>query len=451
MDWKDKKVLVFGTGISGIGACELLESKGACVILYDGNRKLGEDAVRMKLSSSSRAEIVIGDISDEKLQTVALAILSPGVPVDLPLVQRMRDCGIRIWGEVELAYESGKGDVLAITGTNGKTTTTSLLGEIMKRHQKSVFVVGNIGNPYTEAAPEMQDDSVTVAEISSFQLETIDKFHPKVSAILNITPDHLNRHHTMEEYIRVKEQITKNQTPEDTCVLNYEDGVLRKFGDILKTKVLFFSSVRKLDRGLYLDGGRIVCRDDAGVQEICRTDELNIVGAHNYENVMAAAAMALAYGVPIEEIRETVKSFQAVEHRIEFVTEKNGVVYYNDSKGTNPDAAIKGIQAMNRPTLLIGGGYDKGSDFTEWIQAFGGRVKYLVLLGETKEKIAQTARRCGFDRIILTESLEEAVTVCAQNADSGDAVLLSPACASWDMFQSYEVRGRRFKELVRGL
>ena len=451
MNWKDKTVLVFGTGISGIGACELLESRGAKVILFDGNRKIGEDEVRMKLPSSSRAEIVIGDISDEMLQTVALAVLSPGVPTDLPVVERMRTAGIRIWGEVELAYENGKGDVLAITGTNGKTTTTSLLGEIMKHHQESVFVVGNIGNPYTEAVSRMQDDSVTVAEISSFQLETIDQFHPKVSAILNITPDHMNRHHTMEEYIRVKELITSNQTAEDTCVLNYEDSVLREFGGTLQTKVLFFSSVRKLDRGLYLDGSSIVFRDEEGVQEICRTDELHIVGAHNYENVMAAAAMALAYGVPVEEIRAAVKRFQAVEHRIEFVTEKNGVVYYNDSKGTNPDAAIKGIQAMDRPTLLIGGGYDKGSDFTEWIQAFEGRVKYLVLLGQTKEKIAETARRCGFDRIILTESLEEAVAVCAQNAESGDAVLLSPACASWDMFKSYEVRGRRFKELVRNL
>lgn len=451
MNWKDKKVLVFGTGISGIGACELLESKGADVILFDGNQKLSEDEIHMKLSADSRAKVIIGDISDEELKTVTLAVLSPGVPTDLPIVQKMRSMGICIWGEVELAFESGKGDVLAITGTNGKTTTTSLLGEIMKRHQKNVFVVGNIGNPYTEAAPKMRDDSITVAEISSFQLETIDAFHPKVSAILNITPDHLNRHHTMEEYIRVKELITKNQTFSDTCVLNYEDAVLRAFGDTLKTKVLFFSSARKLDRGFYLEGDTIVCNDGECVQEICRTGELNIVGIHNYENVMAAAAMALAYGVPLEEIREAVKGFQAVEHRIEFVTEKNGVIYYNDSKGTNPDAAIKGIQAMDRPTLLIGGGYDKGSDYTEWIQAFEGKVKYLVLLGATKEKIAETARRCGFDRIIMTESLEEAVSVCAQNAESGDAVLLSPACASWDMFKSYEVRGRRFKELVRNL
>ena len=363
----------------------------------------------------------------------------------------MKAAGIRIWGEVELAYENAKGDVLAITGTNGKTTTTSLLGEIMKCWTESVYVVGNIGNPYTQAAPKMTEESVTVAEISSFQLETIDQFHPKVSAILNITPDHLNRHHTMEEYIRVKELITKNQTSEDTCVLNYEDPILRAFGENLQIRVLFFSSERKLKQGLYLEDETIWYADESQKLAICKTQDLNIVGKHNYENVMAAAGMALSYGVPLEKIQEAVKAFQAVEHRIEFVTEKSGVVYYNDSKGTNPDAAIKGIQAMSRPTLLIGGGYDKGSDYTEWIQSFDGKVKYLVLLGVTKEKIAETARKCGFDNIIMTESLEEAVKVCAENAESGDAVLLSPACASWDMFPSYEVRGRRFKELVRNL
>lgn len=451
MDFKDKKVLVFGSGISGIGACELLEKSGATVILFDGNEKLHKEAIRMKLPSASKAQILIGQISDEQLKELDLVVLSPGVPTDLPVVEKMKAAGIRIWGEVELAYENAKGDVLAITGTNGKTTTTSLLGEIMKCWKESVYVVGNIGNPYTQAAPKMTEESVTVAEISSFQLETIDQFHPKVSAILNITPDHLNRHHTMEEYIRVKELITKNQTSEDTCVLNYEDPILRAFGENLQIRVLFFSSERKLKQGLYLEDETIWYADESQKLAICKTQDLNIVGKHNYENVMAAAGMALSYGVPLEKIQEAVKAFQAVEHRIEFVTEKSGVVYYNDSKGTNPDAAIKGIQAMSRPTLLIGGGYDKGSDYTEWIQSFDGKVKYLVLLGVTKEKIAETARKCGFDNIIMTESLEEAVKVCAENAESGDAVLLSPACASWDMFPSYEVRGRRFKELVRNL
>ncbi|TGY00669.1 UDP-N-acetylmuramoyl-L-alanine--D-glutamate ligase [Hominisplanchenecus murintestinalis] len=451
MELKDKKVLVFGTGLSGIGAAALLYKKGAEPVIYDGNVKTEPEQVKEKLGKDIPARILIGNLPEEVLDELDLAVLSPGVPIDIPAVNMLRDRGIPIWGEVELAYANSKGNVLAITGTNGKTTTTSLLGEIMSLHQESVFVVGNIGTPYTGVALETDEESVTVAEISSFQLETIDTFRPKVSAILNITPDHLNRHHTMEEYIRVKESIAKNQGEEDTCVLNYEDEALREFGKTLKCQVLFFSSLRTLEQGIYLEEGRITYRNGEKKTVICHVSELNLPGRHNYENVMAAAGMALSYGVPAEEICMAVKQFQAVEHRIEYVTEKNGVVYYNDSKGTNPDAAIKGIQAMDRPTLLIGGGYDKESSYDEWILSFDGKVKYLVLLGETREKIARAARTCGFDNILFADTLEEAVKICAERAESGDAVLLSPACASWDMFPSYEVRGRKFKEYVRNL
>ena len=451
MELKDKKVLVFGTGLSGIGAAALLYKKGAEPVIYDGNVKTEPEQVKEKLGKDIPARILIGDLPEEVLDELDLAVLSPGVPIDIPAVNMLRDRGIPIWGEVELAYANSKGNVLAITGTNGKTTTTSLLGEIMSLHQESVFVVGNIGTPYTGVALETDEESVTVAEISSFQLETIDTFRPKVSAILNITPDHLNRHHTMEEYIRVKESIAKNQGEEDTCVLNYEDEALREFGKTLKCQVLFFSSLRTLEQGIYLEEGRITYRNGEKKTVICHVSELNLPGRHNYENVMAAAGMALSYGVPAEEICMAVKQFQAVEHRIEYVTEKNGVVYYNDSKGTNPDAAIKGIQAMDRPTFLIGGGYDKESSYDEWILSFDGKVKYLVLLGETREKIARAARTCGFDNILFADTLEEAVKICAERAESGDAVLLSPACASWDMFPSYEVRGEKFKEIVNSL
>ena len=297
----------------------------------------------------------------------------------------------------------------------------------------------------------MTDKTISVAEISSFQLETIEKFHPRVSAILNITPDHLNRHHTMEEYIRVKERITENQGPDDTCVLNYEDKILREFAENLTCRVLFFSSQRTLERGIYLKDGRIEYCDGTHTVTVCGVKELKLLGVHNYENVMAAVGMALAYGIPLSEIQYAVRRFEAVEHRIEYVTEKNGVVYYNDSKGTNPDAAIKGIEAMDRPTLLIGGGYDKNSSYEEWIGAFGGKVRYLVLIGQTKEKIAEAARKCGFFNIIMAETLEEAVHICAEKAKPGDAVLLSPACASWGMFPNYEVRGRMFKEIVNKL
>ena len=451
MELKGKKVLVFGAGISGIGAARLLLDASAEVILYDGNKDLSEADIRNRLPEDQGLTVILGSLEREIIDTLDLVVLSPGVPTDLPVVEEFKKSGILLWGEVELAWECGKGDVLAITGTNGKTTTTSLLGEIIAAWKDETYVVGNIGNPYTEAAPKMTEDAVTVAEISSFQLETIDTFAPKVSAILNITPDHLNRHHTMEEYIRVKELITKNQGPEDTCVLNYEDDILRDFGRTLQTKVLYFSSLHKLKEGMYLDGGRICYSDGKRETEICSVRELNLPGRHNHENVMAASAMALAYGVPLSIIRRVVKEFKAVEHRIEYVTEKHGVVYYNDSKGTNPDAAIKGIQAMDRPTLLIGGKYDKDSSYKEWIESFDGKVKYLVLIGQTKDKIAEAARECGFHNIILAETLEEAVQICADRAQSGDAVLLSPACASWGMFPNYEVRGRRFKELVHQL
>ena len=448
MNLQNKNVLVFGTGISGIAAAGLLENKGAHPVLFDGNAELEEQAIRAKLPEGSRAEILLGDLTEEQIRSLDLVVLSPGVPTDLPLVNRLREAGLKIWGEIELAYECSRGDVLAITGTNGKTTTTSLLGAIMQHAKESAFIVGNIGIPYTQIVEETKESSVTVAEISSFQLETIEQFRPKVSAILNITPDHLNRHHTMEEYIRVKELITKNQTEEDTCVLNYEDEVLREFGKTLKCQVIFFSSLRTLEKGIYLNGEMIEYNDGSSTMTICSVKELNLPGRHNYENVCAAVAMALAYGISLEDIRYVLVRFKAVEHRIEYVTGVNGVVYYNDSKGTNPDAAIKGIQAMDRPTLLIGGGYDKNSSYEEWINAFDGKVRYLVLLGQTKEKIAEAAKRCGFEHVIMTESLEEAVAFCAEHAEPGDAVLLSPACASWGMFPNYEVRGKRFKELV---
>ena len=447
----EKKVLVFGTGISGIGAAKLLEKVQAEVILYDGNEKLCKEEIRKKLPNDSKCEIVLGALSKELLESLDLVVMSPGVPLDIPAVEQIKAAGIPIWGEIELAYQMSEGMVLAITGTNGKTTTTALLGEIMKAYAESVFVVGNIGNPYTDAALSMTEDSYTVAEISSFQLETIDTFAPKVSAILNITEDHLNRHHTMEEYIRVKELITKNQTKEDYCILNYEDEVLREFGKKCPAKTVFFSSERKLEKGVFLDGDVICLKTDKETFEIVKTEELKILGKHNYENVMAASAMAYYAGVPMEVIHKAVTQFRAVAHRIEFVEEIDGIAYYNDSKGTNPDAAIKGIQAMNRPTLLIGGGYDKESSYEEWIQSFDGKVKYLVLIGQTREKIQEAAHKCGFMNTILADNLEEAVSICTEKAEKGDAVLLSPACASWGQFDNYEQRGDKFKEYVYAL
>lgn len=451
MDVEGKKVLVFGSGISGTGAVRLLDRHGAEVILYDGNEKLEKAKLQESIGADVKAELILGAFPEELLAELDLVVLSPGVPTDLPVIQKMHDREIPVIGEVELAYRYGRGDVLAITGTNGKTTTTTLLGEIMKNYRPGdVFVVGNIGNPYTVAVNEMTEQSIAVAEMSSFQLESIRTFRPNVSAILNYTPDHLNRHHTMEAYIAAKEKIAENQTEQDYCILNYEDERMRAFGADLKCRVLYFSSCHKLERGIFLDGGKIIYRNPEEIL-VCDVSELQILGLHNYENVMAAVAMAAVYGVPMDLIRSTIKSFRGVEHRIEYVTEKAGVVYYNDSKGTNPDAAIKGIQAMNRPTVLIGGGYDKDSEYTEWIRSFDGKVKKLVLVGQTKEKIAADAEKCGFHDYVFTDTFEEAVHTAADFAQSGDAVLLSPACASWGMFPNYEVRGEKFKEIVNSL
>ncbi|MCI8692323.1 MAG: UDP-N-acetylmuramoyl-L-alanine--D-glutamate ligase [Lachnospiraceae bacterium] len=448
-----KKCLVIGSGISGVGSVGLLEHGNAQVTLYDSNEKLTVSAMREKLPAGSRAVCAAGEFPEALLGETETVVLSPGVPADLPLVNALRDHGAEIIGEIELGFREEKGSVAAITGTNGKTTTTTLVGEIMKAHlgEEKVFVVGNIGNPYTSECLKTSEDSVTVGEISSFQLETIRYFHPKVSAILNITPDHLDRHHTMEAYVAAKERIAMNQTKEDACVLNYENAYTREFAERCPARVVYFSSARPVE-GYYLKGDKIVENlrgQERELMDIHR--DMRLVGLCNVENVMAAIAVSAQMGVPMDTILRVVKEFRAVEHRIEFVACRGGVDYYNDSKGTNPDAAIQGIRAMNKPTVLIGGGYDKGSEYDEWIESFEGKVKYLVLIGQTREKIAECARKHGFDRIRFADSFQECLTLCTRLAEGGDAVLLSPACASWGMFPNYEERGRIFKEYVHGL
>ncbi|MBR5336724.1 MAG: UDP-N-acetylmuramoyl-L-alanine--D-glutamate ligase [Lachnospiraceae bacterium] len=448
---KDKNYLVFGAGISGIGSVQLLSTVTENITLYDGNKELDKEALREKVGVDIKFDIVTGVLPDEVVKATDITVLSPGVPPSNPDVMRLKAAGARVWGEVELAYRFNRGKILAITGTNGKTTTTSLVGEICALHTKDTFVTGNIGVAYTTCAPKTTDNSLTVLEISSFQLETTVEFHSQVSAILNITPDHLDRHGTFENYAQAKYDITKNQTEDDTIVLNYDDPLLKGFGERsdLRPKVIFFSSSEILDKGLYLKGKEFYYNDGAHEVFLLRTDEMKLLGRHNYENVMAAIGICLAAGIPQETIIKGVKGFNAVEHRIEFVVEKNGVRYYNDSKGTNPDAAIKAVEAMERPTILIGGGYDKNSDYEEWIGSFGDKVKLLVLIGQTREKIRDAAERCGFTHTVLCDTFEEAVETCIKAAKPGDAVLLSPACASWGMFKNYEERGRIFKELVR--
>ena len=451
MEFQNKKITVAGAGISGIAAAKLLEEAGAVVTLYDANNTLSEAEVREKISADFKGSFCFGEFTEELLCSTEVLVMSPGVPCDLPFVLELKKKNIPVIGEIELAYLFSKGKIVAITGTNGKTTTTALTGEIMKTYYENVLVVGNIGIPYTSLVTTTKENSVTVAEISSFQLETVDTFRPDVSMILNITPDHLNRHHSMENYIAAKEAIASNQTKEDVCVLNYEDEVLRAFGERTKAKVIFFSSGRVLSEGLYTEDGVIFYAHEGISEMICKVDELNIVGRHNHENAMAAIAAGIVLGVPMELIRKALREFKAVEHRVEYVATKRGVKYYNDSKGTNPDAAIQGIRAMAGNTLLIAGGYDKGSKYDEWIDAFDGKVKYLVLLGQTKEKIADTARKHGIENIVMCETFLEAMQFCTENAEPGENVLLSPACASWGMFKNYEERGHIFKDYVNGL
>ncbi|WP_370777832.1 UDP-N-acetylmuramoyl-L-alanine--D-glutamate ligase [Roseburia sp.] len=452
MDLTGKQVLVAGLGKSGIAAGALLKKLGCSVFLFDENKKFDTAAWKKTYPVFSDCPLWVGELPDEAVDKMELAVVSPGIPLDSLAMQKIYNAGIPIWGESELAYRLAKGRVAAITGTNGKTTTTTLVGEILKKCYPEVFVVGNIGIPYTSIVEKTTEQTIAVAEISSFQLETMETFHPSVSAILNITPDHLDRHHTMEAYIRAKESITKCQTMDDVCILNYEDEMLRSFAETLKTKVLFFSSKRSLAEGIYLKNDAIwIAQKEKEPEKLIDIDKLKLLGTHNYENVMAASGAALCMGAPADVIQSVLKEFRSVKHRIELVRELHGVMYYNDSKATNPDAAIRGIRAMNRKTVLIGGGYDKELEFDEWIDSFEGKVKYLLLIGQTKEKIAECAQKHGFGNIVCCDTLKEAVDNCYRLAETGEAVLLSPACASWGDFKDYTQRGDLFRQYVMEL
>lgn len=451
IELKGKKVLVIGGGISGVGAVKLLSRMGAFPLLYDSDPRRTERELREKLPEGTPVDIYLGELPEEILEQVRAAVISPGVPLETEAAEKVKKHRIPLLGEIELGFGYGKGSVVAITGTNGKTTTTALVGEIMKAFFSSVYVVGNIGRSYTEIAWETKEDTVVVAEISSFQLETVADFAPKVSAILNITPDHLDRHKTMDHYVTIKERIAENQKADDICVLNYEDSYTRAFGERCPARVVYFSSGRALEEGYFLEGEDICYGEKGQKQKLMNLHEMQLAGVCNAENVMAAIALSRGMGVPMDVILDTVRKFPPVEHRIEYVASKGGVDYYNDSKGTNPDAAVQGIRAMSKPTVLLAGGYDKKSDYNEWMEAAQEKVKVLVLIGATKEKIAACAAAHGIHAIFLEDTFEAALARCREQAAAGDAVLLSPACASWGMFPNYEVRGKCFKEYVLSL
>lgn len=449
MEYNGKKVLVCGMARSGIAAAKLLNRLGARVTLQDMKKREEISADVLALEGEGIV-LYTGANPDEIACAQDLIVLSPGIPCDLPFIAAAEEAGIEVISEVELAYRLTPCPITAITGTNGKTTTTTLTGEIMKTAYSGTAVVGNIGIPYSEEVERLTEKDWVVAEISSFQMEKAKEFHPHISAVLNITPDHLNRHKTMDVYIAMKERVFAKQTAADFCILNHGDEICRKMADKTAAKVFFFDSSETLAEGIYLDGDAIEVRWGAINETLIHVDELQILGVHNYENVMAAAAMGICAGVALDTIRAVLKGFAGVAHRIEYVATVDGVDYYNDSKGTNVDASIRAVLAMKKPIVLIGGGYDKGSSFDEWTKLFPGRVKHLVLIGVTAPKVRASAEKFGFTAISDCETFEEAVDLCREKAEDGDCVLLSPACASWGMFDNYEQRGDMFKEQVRG-
>ncbi|MDR1001393.1 MAG: UDP-N-acetylmuramoyl-L-alanine--D-glutamate ligase [Clostridiales bacterium] len=439
-----KRVLVSGMARSGIAAARLLKDHGCDVTCQD--LKPADKIDNASALEADGITLYLGKNPDDIIADFDLVVLSPGISTDLPFVEKAKDLGVPVWGEMELAYRFCPCPITAVTGTNGKTTTTALIGEIMEAHNHDTAVVGNIGTPFAERVGRVTADSWVVAEISSFQLETIQTFRPKISAVLNVTPDHLDRHKTMERYALIKESVGKYQMPGDFIILNYDDLLCRKMRS--RARHVFFSRCEPLYEGFFLKAGNLHARFNGREFDIVNANRMNIIGNHNIENALAASAAAICAGVPVETLRAALERFKAVEHRIEFVRELNGVRYYNDSKGTNIDSAVKALEAMKWPVVLIGGGYDKRADFSEWVTAFKDRVKELIVLGETADQIAETCHAYGFENIQRVNTLKDAVYAASGAARRGDCVLLSPACASWDMFDNYEQRGNMFKDYV---
>lgn len=449
MDVRGKNVLIIGLARSGIAAAIELVKMGAKVIGSD--QKPREQLKDVSSLDSYGVTLVCGGHPLNLLDGCDLIVVSPGVPSELNILEEARKRDIPVISELELGYWFAKAPIIAVTGTNGKTTTTTLIGEILKNDGKNISVAGNIGIPLIREIEEDGQKDYLVVEVSSFQLENIMNFKPKISVILNITEDHLNRHKTFENYIEAKARIMENQTEEDYTVLNHDDPIVSSLSKRAKSKVVFFSQKEELSRGIFVKNGVMVIRENGNIYPIMKAKELGIKGAHNLENALAAISVAWITRVNLNNLAETLKDFHGVEHRLEYVETIDGVKYINDSKGTNPDAAQKAIEAMEEPIVLIAGGYDKKSDFTGFVKSFRGKVKKLILIGATADIIEKTAKDNGFFDIQKASDMYRAVELAQKSAVPGDVVLLSPACASWDMFDNFEERGRIFKEAVHSL
>ena len=420
----DKKInaLVVGMGKSGIASADALLSIGAGVSVYDKKTPEETDSDLNRYFKEKNIECYFGS-EPADIGIYNLVVMSPGVPMTIDIVKKAEQAGVEIIGEVELAYRLSKGRYVAITGTNGKTTTTVLTGEIFKKAGLACEVVGNVGVPAAGKAASATEDTWLITEISSFQLETIRDFHPHISAVLNITPDHLNRHGTFENYVSVKARIFENQDKGDYFIVNRDDRESMKIAADCTASVVPFSRKEILEFGAFIQNGIIVIKDkDGSIHEMCKASELGIPGAHNLENALAASAVAFFAGIESSVIGKTLREFKGVEHRLEFCGEIQGVRFVNDSKGTNPDASIKALQAIDKGIVLIAGGYDKGSSFEEFIKAFDGKVKALILLGKTAPKIKAAAESLGFTNTIIVKDMEECVTEAFKAAGSGDTV-----------------------------
>lgn len=454
--YENKKILVVGMARSGLAAARYLLRQGAVLVVNDSKSEEDLKGICQELESMGDVRFILGrNPNTDEVQDIDMAVVSPGVPLDLDYIMAIKNNRKKVISEIELAYQAGlKKNIrfVGITGTNGKTTTTSLVGEIFKAQGVETYVVGNIGNPAIEAVEMAGDGAVLVTELSSFQLESIDMFSPTASTVLNLTEDHLNRHHTMENYAKAKARIFENQVDDTVCILNYDDPITRSMAEDCHADVVFFSRKDKFERGIYLDDdNNIIVNNEIEEIALLKADQLSLPGGHNLENCMAAIGLTLALGVEIEVLVKVLKTFKAVEHRLEYVDTVKGVKYVNDSKGTNPDSTIKAVQSYNDPIILIAGGYDKGSDFNELFEIAKDYVRSVVILGQTGDLIEDTARKHGFTDLCRVNDLKEAVEKSAQIAKEKDIVLLSPACASWGMYNNYEERGREFKNLVADL
>ncbi len=442
-------VLVVGLGVSGIACIKGLSKTGANIYAFDDSN---EEKLRDRLKEVEDIEVEYffgnEEINKIKFGNLDYAIKSPGIKYETPIIEKLVKNNIEVISDIEAAYRVTNSPIVSITGTNGKTTTTTLIGEMVRESKKTYKVTGNIGFGIYYDALTAKEEEILVAEVSSFQLAGTSKYKPHISVLTNITPDHLDYHHTVENYIEAKFKNVINQDENDYAILNYEDETIRNHSDKIKAKKIFFSSERILEDGIYSENGQMFYRTGNNKLSIINTKDIFIPGKHNLENAMAACGAAIALGIDVMVISKVLREFKGVEHRLEFTGEYKKVKFYNDSKGTNPDASIKAIQGIEKPIILIAGGYDKKSSYDDFIKAFDNKVKALILLGQTAEDIQKCALKYGFENIYRVETMDEAVKKSFELAEEGDNVVLSPACASWGMYPNYEVRGRDFKERV---